>query len=129
MRKYIIFQADEREEHEAERRILAHTGACTDILAEYFDSSDAPIPEPGYRPSEYCQVQEAIDPESPGSSTHFRRGDWEVVRVEQYAPIGTAEFDLVVVCYCRYAPIESPLFPIRRGKGSPQLQEASGMVT
>ncbi|GET42788.1 hypothetical protein [Microseira wollei] len=49
MRKYIIFQADEREEREASRRILAHTGACTDILAEYFDSSDGPIPEPGYQ--------------------------------------------------------------------------------
>lgn len=123
MRKYIAFRADWMEEDGAENRLLAHTGACTDILAEYFDSSDAPIPEPGYRPSEYCQVPEAIDPESPGSSTHFRRGDWEVVRVEQYAPIGTAEFDLIVICYCRYAPIESPLFPIRRGKGSQKLQE------
>jgi hypothetical protein len=47
--KYIIFRADGREEQGAENRLLAHTGACTDILAEHFDSSNKPIPQPGDR--------------------------------------------------------------------------------
>ena len=48
-RKYIIFRADWREEQGAENRLLAHTKAATDILVEYFDSSNNPSPEVGYR--------------------------------------------------------------------------------
>jgi hypothetical protein len=84
MRKYIIFRADWREEHLAENRILAHTGAMTDILAEHFDSSERPIPQPGYRLREYHRIEPFVDPKFPGASTHNRVGDWEVTRVEEY---------------------------------------------
>jgi hypothetical protein len=46
-RKYMIFRAEWTEEEGADNRLLAHTGAYTDILAEYFDSSNAPIPHRG----------------------------------------------------------------------------------
>jgi len=80
MRKYMIFRAQKREPG-WEKRKLKHTQGLTRILAEHFDSSDRPIPEPGYRPTELVQ-----DPNQSGESTHYRPGDWEVVRVETYTP-------------------------------------------
>jgi hypothetical protein len=61
-----------------------------------------------------CQrIEEFDDPQFPDSDTHYRVGDWEVVRVEQYP---TAEpgsnYDMIAVCYCQYAPKPSPLMPV-----------------
>jgi hypothetical protein len=113
-RKYLIFRADWREENGAEHRQFAHTGACTDILAEHFDSSNKPIPEVGYRVPEFHNVQAFEDARFPGTSTHWCPGNWQVVRVEQY-PTGMSdsEFEMVVICYCQYAPIQSELKPIQ----------------
>jgi hypothetical protein len=44
MRKYIIFKAQSMSAEGGEKRMLAHTGATTDILCEYYDSSDEPLP-------------------------------------------------------------------------------------
>jgi len=60
MRKYMIFRAQKREPG-WEKRKLEHTQGLTRILTEHFDSSDRPIPEPGYRPTEFVAV-------SPGPS-------------------------------------------------------------
>ncbi len=38
--------------------------------------------------------------------------DWEVVRVQTYTPdIPTpmSDYDVIVMCYCRYSPIDAPL--------------------
>jgi len=46
-------------------------------------------------------------------STHYRIGDWEVSKVEEYVPdlpLGT--FESVVICYCRYSPVNTPLKPL-----------------
>ncbi|MUG97982.1 hypothetical protein F7734_39010 [Scytonema sp. UIC 10036] len=124
MRKYIIFRADWREEHLAENRILAHTGAMTDILAEHFDSSERPIPQPGYRFREFHRVEPFVDPKFPGASTHSRVGDWEVTRVEEYtSELPNADFGAIVICYCRYSPVTTPLEPLPRIQVSEQLQE------
>ena len=84
--------------------MLTHSGATTDILCEYYDSSEEPLPQPGNRPYEFYRIEEFDDPQFPDSDTHYRVGDWEVVRVEQYP---TAEpgsnYDLIAVCYCQYA--------------------------
>ncbi|HAG85490.1 MAG TPA: hypothetical protein DD379_10785 [Cyanobacteria bacterium UBA11162] len=114
-RKYIIFRADWRETYGVDERKLSHTGGLTDILAEYFDSSGKPYPEPGYRPIQFVRVEESIDPCFPDSYTHSRVGDWKVVRVEEYeSKTSGADFNTIVVCYCQYDPIETSLYPIQR---------------
>ncbi len=123
-KKYIIFRADWSEEQGAEKRLLAHTGAITDILAEHFDSSKRPIPQPGYRLREYHRIEQFVDPRFPGASTHSRVGDWEVTRVEEYTPeMPTSEFEAIVICYCRYSPVTTPLEPLPQIQVSEQLQE------
>jgi hypothetical protein len=112
MRKYIIFRAEKREPG-WEKRKLEHTQGLTRILAEYFDSSNKPIPEPGYRPLEFVRVDQLHDPKEHGYSTHYRTGDWEVTRVETYTPeMPMSDFDMIVICYCQYNPINAPLKPM-----------------
>jgi hypothetical protein len=113
MRRYIIFQANEDAKEMRDWK-LEHTQAITWILAENWDSSDRPVPEPGYRPSEYVQVAQDYDSEKHGWSTHYKPGDWEVERVEEYLPdLPTGNnFDMIVICYCKYSPIDAPLKPM-----------------
>ncbi|NEP81208.1 MAG: hypothetical protein F6K39_25440 [Okeania sp. SIO3B3] len=109
MAKYIIFQADEDEPF-WEDRMLQHTQALTEMLQEVWDYSDKPIPEPGYRPLDFVQVKEDYNPEIHAHSTHYRQSNWEVTRVEVYTPeIPVTKFDQIVICYCRYNPINSEL--------------------
>jgi hypothetical protein len=116
MRTYIIFKAESMSAKGWENRILAHTGAITDILCEYYDSSSRPLPQPGYRPYEFHRV-EGFDDNEEGGDTHYRTGDWEVVRVEEY-PAATpgSNYDQIAVCYCQYVPKPSSLIPIPQGK-------------
>ena len=112
-RKYIIFRADWSEEQGAENRILAHTGAITDILTEQFDSSGKPIPKVGFRFREFYKVKGFENQRFSRASTHSRVGDWEVVRVEEYSSeIPGTDFEAIVICYCKYSPIDSPLEPM-----------------
>jgi hypothetical protein len=112
MRKYIIFRAEKRQPGWQDRK-FQHTQGLTRILAEHFDSSNKEIPEPGYRPLEFVRVDNAYDADKHGHSTHYRKGDWEVARVETYTPdIPIGEFDVVVICYCKYNPINAPLKPM-----------------
>jgi hypothetical protein len=110
MGKYIIFQANEDAKEMRDWK-LEHTQATTWILAEHWDSSNSPTPEPGYRPTEYLSIASERTPETYGSITHYKVGDWEVEKVEEYLPdlpTGT-NFGMVVICYCKYAPIDAPL--------------------
>jgi hypothetical protein len=112
MRKWIIFRAEKRQPG-WEGRKYAHTGSLTKVLCEYFDCSDQAIPEPGYRPKEFVPVEQFANANYPEASTHYRVGDWEVSRVETYTPdVPMGEFDMVVVCYCKYAPVNAPLKPM-----------------
>lgn len=115
MGKYITFKAQARDEKfdNWERMSLNHTGAFTFILGEYYDSSDKPIPQKGYRLREYYHIEQFADARFPKVSTHSRVGDWEVTRVDRYdSRDSEGEFSVVAICYCRYAPIESPLEPL-----------------
>ena len=112
MRKYIIFQTSPSDEG-WELRKLAHTGFLTRILAEHYAPASSPSPKPGYRLREYHRVSESANPDFPKETTHSRIGDWEVSRVEEYAPtIPGSDYDIVVICYCKLAPIESVLEPL-----------------
>lgn len=112
MHKYIIFQAEPSAEG-WENRKLQHTLALTRILTEHWDSSDKQIPEPGYRPTEFIRVEALHDPKQHAHNTHYRKGDWEVTRVETYTPdLPMGEYDMVVICYCKYNPINAPLKPM-----------------
>ncbi len=109
MRKWIIFKTDKGQPGWEERK-YSHTGSFTKILCEHFDSSGKASPEPGYRPKQFVRVDASIDPNYPKASTHYRIGDWQVSRVETYTPeFPMGDFDEIVVCYCEYSPIDSPL--------------------
>ncbi len=124
MGKYIIFKAESMSAEKWEERLLAHSGAITDILAEHYDSSTRPIPEKGYRLKEYHKIDPFVDPQFPGASTHSRVGDWEVVKVEEYTPeIPISSFETIVICYCRYSPVTTALEPLPAIISSQQLQE------
>jgi hypothetical protein len=112
MSKYIIFQA-EGDDPDWENRKLQHSQALTWIIAEHFDSSNSPIPEAGDRPLEFVRVDALHNPDEHAHSTHYRKGDWEVARVETYTPdVPMGEFDMIVICFCKYSPINAPLHPM-----------------
>jgi hypothetical protein len=112
MRKWIVFKAID-DDLGWENRSFSHTGSLTDILAEHFDSSDSDIPKVGYRPPEFIRVEQLIDPQFPEARTHYRHSNWEVTKVETYTPdIPMGEFDMIVICHCKYSPINTPLKPM-----------------
>ncbi|MGB7056280.1 MAG: hypothetical protein WBD58_01110 [Geitlerinemataceae cyanobacterium] len=112
MSKWIIFRSDKGQPGSLERS-FSHTGSLTKILGEHFSYSDREIPEVGYRPPIFIQLEEARDPQFPKGKTHWKPGNWEVVRVDIYTPeIPTpqgGDYDEIVVCTCRYNPIDAPL--------------------
>lgn len=113
MRKWIIFRAEKRQPGGEDRK-YAHTGSLTKNLCEHYDCSDKPLPKIGYRPPEFIQVMDAIDPDYPEAKTHYRQSNWEVVRVETYTPdipVGMS-FDTIVICYCKYSPLNASLTPL-----------------
>lgn len=113
MAKYIIFKTESASEEGWETRKLAHTQALTNIIAEHYDASDTPLPKIGYRIRDYYQIESFIDQEFPHSSTHSRIGDWEVTKVEEYMPnLSNNELESIVICYCKYTPIITPLEPL-----------------
>jgi hypothetical protein len=116
MRKYIIFQTSPSDEG-WESRKLAHTGFLTRILAEHYAPAESQSPKPGYRLREYHRVSESANPDFPKETTHSRIGNWEVSKVEEYAPINpSSDYNIVVICYCKWTPIESVLEPLCKGK-------------
>lgn len=124
MSKYIIFKAESASAEGWEERMLAHTGALTTLLAEHYDSSNAPLPEPGYRLREYHLIERFVDERYPGASTHSRVGDWEVARVEEYtAEFPVTDFESIVICYCRYSPVTTPLEPLPQIQGVGQVAD------
>ncbi|AFZ22484.1 hypothetical protein Cylst_0107 [Cylindrospermum stagnale PCC 7417] len=113
MRKWIVFRAEKRQPGWEERK-YAHTGSLTKTLAEHYDCSDKPLPEPGYRPPEFIRVEQFAESQYPEAKTHYRQSDWEVTHVETYTPdiaVGMG-FDMIVICYCNYSPINAPLQPM-----------------
>jgi len=111
MSKYIIFRADKGQPHWKGRK-LAHTGAGTYILAEHFYSNNK-NPKVGDRVTEFVQLEEYVDPEFPGASTHYKKGDWEVTHIEEYTPeVPISKYETVYICYCKYLPIDAPLKPM-----------------
>jgi hypothetical protein len=112
MGKWIIFRADKRQPG-WENRKFEHTQSLTKILAEHFSYGDRDLPEVGYRPPEFIRVEQFEDPSFKGASTHYRKGDWEVSRVETYTPdVPMGDYDMIVVCTCQYNPINAPLKPM-----------------
>ena len=49
----------------------------------------------------------------------IRDRNWEVVRVEEYpTAIPTHEFEAIVVGYCKYVPVQSPLIAMPKAQVS-----------
>ena len=124
MAKYIIFKAESASETGWEERKLSQTGALTKILAEHYDFSNAPLPQVGYRLREYHQIESFAQPEFPGASTHSRLGDWEVIKIEEYKPEQPeSELESIVICYCKYSPVVTPLEPLPTIQVTQELQQ------
>lgn len=112
MRRWIVFRADKRQPGWQDRK-YAHTGSLTKTLSEHYDCSDTPLPEVGYRPPEFIKVEQFVDAEYPEAKTHHRLSDWEVTSVETYTPdISGMGFDMIVICYCKYVPINAAVQPM-----------------
>jgi hypothetical protein len=113
MTKYIIYRTDKANAPGWKERTLSHTGAGTSILAEHFDASNGAMPKVGDRLTEFHRVAGFEDTTFPNASTHYRDGDWQVTRVEEYTPeIPLGDYDSIVICYCQYIPVNSPLQPL-----------------
>ena len=103
MKRWIVFKTESASSQGWKERKLQPAGHLSQMLAEYLDCSDKALPEPGYRPREFARFEESVDPNFTVASTHVRWSDWEVSRVERFKSV---EYDEIVVCYCRYSPIE-----------------------
>jgi hypothetical protein len=104
----IFFLAEPDQPGEENR--LDPTGGLTDYLTEHRDfSGRGKIPKPGYRFPDFLRIESAATPDNIGS-THYRKGDWVVTRVERY-PAGSPDCSCkeIVVCYCQFDPIEAEL--------------------
>ena len=105
-KKLILFYAhsgDDNADYGAVSRSDGFDGFQTNLIAQYYDCSDSPVPSEGYRPSER---KKGLIGERP-TTTHHRPGPWTVERVESYPadlPTGT-EFDEIIICTCGYAPL------------------------
>ncbi len=106
MKRWIVFKTESASSQGWKERKLQPAAHLTRMLAEYLDCSDKMLPEPGDRPREFARFEESVDPNFPDASTHVRWSDWEVSRVERFKSVDSAEYDEIVVCYCRYSPIE-----------------------
>ncbi|MCJ8282336.1 MAG: hypothetical protein MJK14_21515, partial [Rivularia sp. ALOHA_DT_140] len=84
----------------------------------------------GIRKSRKChfphyKIDGFADGDFPDVSTHSRVGDWEVVKVEEYKSTNQddADFESIVICYCKYSPISTSLEPLPPVNASHQLQQ------
>ena len=103
-------------------------GGLTDILDEQWDyTSKGAKPKIGDRFRQFLQVEEFIDPKFPGSSTHVRQGDWIISRVEEYLPQDqNSSKKAIVLCYCCFQPVISPLEPLSRASQEVGTLESVG---
>lgn len=114
---WIVFQAEPNQPGWETR--FNPMGGLTDILTEHRDfSGKGKIPKVGYRFPVFLRDESAATPENIGS-THYRKGDWVVTRVERY-PAGSPDCSCkeIAVCYCSFCPIEAELIALGEAKVS-----------
>jgi hypothetical protein len=113
--RYIIWRANWGEDKGW--RTFSDSRTLTGILNESFFSSGE-TPEVGER---------LTDDKTDEDGTFYSRwGDWVVDRVESYLPdlpVGQ-EFTEVVICYCKYDPIE-PVW-VKQGKAIVSIESFGG---
>lgn len=117
--RWTVFLAGD-DEHGWEERKFAHTNAFTNILGTHYDCTGGEPPEVGYRISDYKS-------EDGEKSTHYRKGDWVVNRVEVFVPdLPIASiYDEIAICQCVYDPIE-PKWKAFKGKSIASLDSFGG---
>lgn len=115
LNRYIIWRANWNEKQGW--RTFSGSRSLTGILAENFFSSGK-TPEVGGRITEGKKDEDG---------THYSRwGDWVVDRVESYVPdlpVGQ-EFTEVVICWCKYDPVEPVWVP--QGKSIVSVESFGG---
>jgi hypothetical protein len=110
--QYVIYRVSGKDPDCMNRKFQLNQG-LTMIMHEEFRSSGKRV-EVGDRPMEFVRVESDHDPSFHGWSTHYKTGDWVVDRIEEYPANmpGLQDFDEIVICYCKYSPIESELRPM-----------------
>ncbi len=94
-------------------------GGFTRYLTEHRDfSGKGKIPKVGYRFPVFLRDESAATKRNIGS-THYRKGDWVVTRVERY-PAGSPDCSCkeIAICYCSFCPIEAELVALEEAKVS-----------
>ena len=114
---WIVYKTENMSDPGWEERMLMPRNSLTNILEENWSSQENPkLPKPGDRTHAY--KSESDD----GDITHTREGDWVVTRVERFASFDTSM--RIVVCYCRYEPIQPEWKEVRRGASANELLDA-----
>lgn len=111
---WIVYKTESMSDRGWEERMLMPDRSLTNILEENWSASERPtIPQPGDRTRAYksSDMDDKI--------THAREGDWVVTRVERFASFDTE--NRIVVCYCKYDPIEPEWKEVRRGASVNEL--------
>jgi hypothetical protein len=76
------------------------------LLGQYFDYSNGPAPDVGYRLPEFKYDDAVATFDHRGGVTHQRLSPWNVSRVDEYVGnTGQETMDDVVIAYCAYAPL------------------------
>lgn len=99
MTSYILYKADDVDDHGWEERMLVPYGGFTDILAQEIDYGEHELPEVGDRMREYINTRDSDD-----GKMYGRDGDWIVQRVEIFSS-DSGSGDRVVICYCDFQPV------------------------
>jgi hypothetical protein len=106
MSRLVIFKAEDSSAPGWEARTLQVSGSLTDLLGQYFDYSNGPAPDVGYRLPEFKHDDAAATFDHRGGVTHQRLSPWNVSRVDEYVGnTGQETMDDVVIAYCAYAPL------------------------
>lgn len=111
---WIVYKTESMSDRGWEDRMLMPDKSLTDILEENWSASENQrIPQPGDRTRAYkaSDIDDKI--------THDRAGDWVVTKVERFASFDTE--NRIVVCYCKYDPIEPEWKEVHRGASVNEL--------
>lgn len=116
---WIIYKSEPDQDHDWESRQLLPDGGLTDILKEEWSYSPDYAVSPGDRPRQFADI---TDTDIGTSSLHSAESSWLVTRVSKYSsPDDEVE---IVVCYCKYEPIEPEWEQIPVGKPLTELLPA-----
>ena len=116
-RKLVLFMTDANAPGWMERQLMP-SGSLTSILSQQLWCNDHE-PVVGQRLIVNNATGQDAQP-----VTECSPGDWLVDRVERYPADGNSHYDAVIICHCRYSPVERDWHPVKRGEPITELVAA-----